>query len=401
MVPHLREDFNRCFSAEKYQKFLRELDEAAGVHVDFRVCETPVFMPAEIRLSFTQAATELAQQVSRPEYLRASLAAVPEAFRVPNDDDHPLFLAIDFAITQDENGQYIPRLIELQGFPSLYAYQVVLCQSFINAYELGNLKYLPGDLSEAGYLRLFREALLAGQDPENVILMEIEPEKQKTAVDFACTERFTGVKAVCVTKIKKRGRKLYYAANGKEIPIHRIYNRVIVDEFVRKGVQSAFDFRDELAVEWAGHPNWYFRISKFSMPFLDHPSVPRTFFLNMLERYPEPLSQYVLKPLFSFAGSGVVIDVTREQLDAIPANDRSNYILQEKITYAPLIKTLDEPARAEIRMMFLWQEEPRLVNWLARLSKGKMMGVDFNNNKTWIGSSGCLYEAEDRVSRQG
>lgn len=393
MVPRLRDDFNRRFSAENYQKFLRELDEAAGAHVDFRVCETPVFMPAEVRLHLQQAALELAQQVSRPEYLRASIAAVPEAFRVPNDDNHPLFLAIDFALTQNENGQLEPRLIELQGFPSLYAYQVVLCQSFIKAYELGNLKYLLGDLTEAEYLILFKEALIGGHDPENVILMEIEPEEQKTAVDFVCTERFTGVKAVCVTKIKKRGGKLYYFDKGREIPIHRIYNRVIIDEFVKKNIRIEFDFRDDLAVEWAGHPNWYFRISKFSMPYLDHPAVPRTFFLNALERYPEPLSNYVLKPLFSFAGSGVIIDVTREQLEAIPAQERSNYILQEKITYAPLIKTPDEPAKAEIRMMFIWQEKPRLVNWLARLSKGKMMGVDFNKNKTWIGSSGCLYEA--------
>lgn len=393
MVPRLRDDFNRRFTAENYQKFLRELDEAAGAHVDFRVCETPVFMPAEVRLHLQQAALELAQQVSRPEYLRASIAAVPEAFRVPNDDNHPLFLAIDFALTENENGQLEPRLIELQGFPSLYAYQVVLCQSFIKAYELGNLKYLLGDLTEAEYLLLFKEALLAGHDPENVILMEIEPEKQKTAVDFVCTERFTGVKAVCVTKIKKRGGKLYYFDKGREIPIHRIYNRVIIDEFVKKNIRIGFDFRDDLAVEWAGHPNWYFRISKFSMPYLDHPAVPRTFFLNALERYPEPLSNYVLKPLFSFAGSGVIIDVTRGQLEAIPAQERSNYILQEKIAYAPLIKTPDEPAKAEIRMMFIWQEKPRLVNWLARLSKGKMMGVDFNKNKTWIGSSGCLYEA--------
>lgn len=393
MVPRLRDDFNRRFSTEKYQKFLRALDDAAGAHVDFRVCETPVFMPAEVRLHLQHAAQELAQQVSRPEYLRASIAAVPEAFRVPNDDDHPLFLAIDFALTQNERGQLEPRLIELQGFPSLYAYQVVLCQSFIKAYDLGNLNYLLGDLSEAEYLHQLREALLGGHDPANVILMEIEPEKQKTAVDFVCTERFTGVKAVCVTKIKKRGGRLYYFDEGREISIHRIYNRVIIDEFVKKNIQIEFDFRDNLAVEWAGHPNWYFRISKFSMPFLDHPSVPRTFFLHALERYPEPLGHYVLKPLFSFAGSGVVIDVTREQLDAIPAQERSNYILQEKITYAPLIKTPEEPAKVEIRMMFIWREKPRLVNWLARLSKGKMMGVDFNKNKTWIGSSGCLYEA--------
>lgn len=392
MVPHLRDDFNRRFTAARYQNFLKMLDEAAGAKVEFRVCETPVFMPEAVRLNFQQAALELMQQVSQPAYLAASLAAVPAAFRVPHDDEHPLFLAIDFAITQDDNGRMQPKLIELQGFPSLYAYQLVLCQTFMRAYELGELRYLLDDLSEAEYLRMFRTALLAGHDPENVILMEIEPEQQKTAVDFVCTERFTGVKAVCITQVKKRGRRLFYTASGREIPIHRIYNRVIIDEFVKKGLPIAFDFRDDLEVEWAGHPNWYFRISKFSLPYLDHPAVPRTFFLHTLERYPEPLSHYVLKPLFSFAGSGVVIDLSRDQLDAIPAAERRNYILQEKISYAPVIQTPNEPAKAEIRMMLIWHDQPRLVNWLARLSKGKMMGVDYNKNKDWIGSSGCLYE---------
>ncbi|MDZ7266673.1 MAG: hypothetical protein ONB48_02590 [candidate division KSB1 bacterium] len=392
MVPHLRDDFNRRFTAARYQHFLATLTQAAGSTVDFRVCETPVFLPPAMRLGFQQAARELVQLISQPAYLAASQAAVPPAFHVPHDDDHPLFLAIDFAVTRDERGQLQPRLIELQGFPSLYAYQLVLCQSYVRAYGLGELRYLPDDLSETEYLRLLRQALLAGHDPENVILMEIEPEKQKTAVDFVCTERFTGVKAVCITRVQKRGRRLFYRANGREIAIHRIYNRVIVDEFVKKGLPIAFDFRDDLEVEWAGHPNWYFRISKFSLPYLDHPVVPRTYFLHTLEHYPEPLSDYVLKPLFSFAGSGVVIDVSREQLDAIPAAERHNYILQEKISYAPVIQTPDEPARVEIRMMFLWQDRPRLVNWLARLSKGKMMGVDYNKNKEWIGSSGCLYE---------
>ncbi len=392
MLPNLRDDFNRRFTAARYQGFLKMLEEAAGAKVEFRVCETPVFMPEAVRLRFEQTARELVDQLRRPAYLNESLAAVPAAFRVPHDDAHPLFLAIDFAVTRENNGELQPKLIELQGFPSLYAYQLVLCQTYLRAYELGPLRYLLDGLHEAEYVRLFREALLAGHDPENVVLMEIEPEKQKTAVDFACTERLTGVKAVCITRIKKRGRRLFYQANGREIAIERIYNRVIVDEFIKKGIAIDFDFRDDLEVEWAGHPNWYFRISKFSLPHLNHPAVPRTFFLHTLAHYPEPLSQYILKPLYSFAGSGVVIDLSREQLDAIPAAERHNYILQEKISYAPVIKTPDEAAKVEIRMMFIWQKRPRLVNWLARLSKGKMMGVDYNKNKEWIGSSGCLYE---------
>jgi uncharacterized protein (UPF0248 family) len=223
--------------------------------------------------------------------------------------------------------------------------------------------------------------------------MEIQPEKQKTACDFYCTARFTGVKAVCITTIKKRGKKLFYQKNGKEIPIHRIFNRVIVDEFIKKDIAIDFDFREELDVEWAGHPNWYFRMSKFSLPFLRHRHVPRAYFLNQLERYPEKLENYVLKPLFSFAGSGVKIDVTAADLDAVLPEERVFHLLQEKIEYGPVIKTPDAASKVEVRMMLLWLDQPQVVTTLARLSQGKMLGVDFNKNKTWVGASCCLFEA--------
>jgi uncharacterized protein (UPF0248 family) len=222
--------------------------------------------------------------------------------------------------------------------------------------------------------------------------MEIQPEKQKTACDFYCTARFTGVKPVCITTVKKRGNKLYYRKNGKEIPVHRIYNRVIVDEFVKKNIAIDFDFRDELEVEWAGHPNWYFRLSKFSLPYLSHRHVPRAYFLSRLQHYPENLENYVLKPLFSFAGSGVKIEVTPADLDAIPPAQRPYHLLQEKIEYGPVIKTPDAASKVEVRVMFLWLDRPVAVTTLARLSQGKMLGVDFNKNKTWVGASCCLFE---------
>ncbi len=392
MIPALREQYNRQFSREKYQKFLHALEAAVGAKVEFRVCETPVFLPRALLAEMQGAAMEIMAQLAAPEYLQASHRAVPLAFRVPKDDAHPVFLAIDFAITIEKDGRLAPRLIELQGFPSLYAFQMVLSQTYQRQFGYEYLRYLLNGLSESDYIKMFRQAVVGEHDPETVILMEIEPEKQKTAVDFYCTERFTGVKAVGITTIKKRGHRLYYHHNGKETPIHRIYNRVIVDEFLKKGIQCEFDFRDELEVEWAGHPNWYFRLSKFSLPFLRHPTVPRATFLHQLERYPEDLHSFVLKPLFSFAGSGVLIEVTREALDAIPARERENYLLQEKIEYGPVIRTPNEPSKIEIRMLFFWTDELRAVSTLARLSKGKMLGVDYNKNKDWVGASASLFE---------
>ncbi|MGH7597138.1 MAG: hypothetical protein ACREOI_12350 [bacterium] len=392
MIPSFRAQFNAQFTEAKYQAFLRALDDAAGTKIDFRVCETPVFLPKALLQELQQAAMEIIGQLNTPEYLRESGKAVPERYRVPNEDSHPLFVQVDFAVTLDENGKLAPKLIELQGFPSLYGFQIVLTQTFQRMFDLSHLEFLLGGITKQRYVDLLKRALLGKHDPENVILMEIDPEKQKTACDFVCTERFTGVKPVNITEIKKRGKKLFYLKNAKETPIHRVYNRVIVDEFIKKNIACDFDFCDELEVEWAGHPNWYFRMSKFSLPHLRHPAVPRAYFLDQLERYPQPLENYVLKPLFSFAGSGVKIDVTPADLDAISPADRPFHLLQEKIEYGPVIKTPDAASKVEVRMMFLWLDKPMPVTTLARLSQGKMLGVDFNKNKTWVGASCCLFE---------
>ncbi len=391
MVPELRKTYNAQFTHEKYHHFLKELDAAVGMKIDFRVCETPVFLSRDLLLEMQTAAAEIIRQLNTPTYFRESLRAVPERYRVPNEDSHPLFLAIDFAITRSEHGKLTPKLIELQGFPSLYGFQIVLSQTFQRLFDLQRLNFLLSGLTRDRYITILKRALLGNHDPENVILMEIQPQTQKTAPDFYCTEKFTGVKAVCITSLKKRGRKLYYRKDGKEIPVQRIYNRVIVDEFVKKNIAIDFDFRDDLDVEWAGHPNWYFRISKFSIPFLQHPNVPRAFFLNEVESYPADLHNFVLKPLFSFAGSGVKVEITAADLDAIPEPERSNYLLQEKIDYTPVIETPNEPSKVEVRMMFIWPDEPLAVTTLARLSKGKMMGVDYNKNKDWVGASCCLF----------
>ena len=391
MIPQLRKQFNSNFTNEKYHELTKKLDEAVGTHVDFRICETPVFLPSHFVEDLQNISLELIQQLMSPTYLHDSMRAVPDRYKTLNDDEHPTFLAIDFAITKNKEGLVEPKLIELQGFPSLLGYQLVLPKIYQKVFDLPNLKYLLNGLSERDYIAIFRKAVVGDHNPENVILMEIEPEKQKTYPDFLCVQQIIGVKPICVTVIKKRGRKLYYNDNGKDIPIHRIFNRLIVDEFIKKNIQCEFDFRDDLEVEWAGHPNWFFRISKFSLPYLNHPVVPRAFFLHQLERYPEPLDQFVLKPLYSFAGSGVIVELSKDDLDAIAEPDRPNYLLQEKIEYAPIVETPNEPSKVEVRMLIVWTDELRVMTTLARFSKGKMMGVDYNKNKDWVGSSCCFF----------
>lgn len=390
MIPELREKFNANFTEEKHQQFLQSLETAANSRIEFRPCETPVFLPTELLAGMEQSAKEIIAQLRTPEYFAASSRAIPAAFKAPNKGAQPHFIQVDFAVTLDAGGRFSHRLIELQGCASLYAFQFILPQVYKQYYDLNGLNYLLGNLSDEGYIELLRSVILRGHAPEQVVLMEIDPLHQKTLPDFRATEKLLGIPFVCISEIDKRGSRLFYNRKGREVEIRRIYNRVIIDELVRKAVRIKFDLRDDLDVEWAGHPNWYFRMSKFSLPFLRHPAVPRAWFLDQLDDYPEDLNNFVLKPLFSFAGSGVKVNITREDLNAVPPDERSNFLLQEKVAYAPVIKTLDEPSKVEVRLMFLWPEdamEPMAVNTLTRLSKGAMMGVDFNKNKTWVGSS--------------
>lgn len=390
MIPELRRQFNANFSEAKHQQFLQALDAAVGVHIEFRPCETPVFLPSDFLATMQQAAQEIVAQLGTPEYQAASTRAIPAAFHAPNEGAHPHFIQVDFAVTRATDGKLAPQLIELQGCASLYAFQYVLPRVYQQFYDLPGLAYLLNNLSDDDYLAVLQSLLLGEHAPEQVILMEIDPQQQKTLPDFTANEKLFGIPVVNIRELRKRGHKLFYDRQGREVEVRRIYNRVIIDELVRKGVRADFDFRDELDVEWVGHPNWYFRMSKFSLPFLRHWAAPRAWFLDQLREYPADLENFVLKPLFSFAGAGVRVNITRADLDAVPAPERANYLLQEKVIYAPVIETPDEPSKVEVRVMFIWPEaapQPLPVTTLTRLSKGQMMGVDFNKNKAWVGSS--------------
>ena len=390
MIPHLREKFNSEFKQETYNNFLTELNSILKYPVDFRVAETPIFLPDSLKSEIITACNGLLEQIGSDNFKNKSREAIPKEFEVPNTSDHPEFLQIDFAICKTSDGNYTPKLIELQGFPSVYSYQFYLHKLFDEYYNLdNNLSPYFSSLDADTYKQKLKNIIVGDSNPENVILLEIQPEKQKTRIDFSATEELFGITTVSISDVIQEGKKLYYQKANKKIPIERIYNRVIFDEVERKNVSFSFDFRDELDVKWVSHPNWFYLISKYSLPMLKGECVPDCFFLNKSNAVPDDLTRYVLKPLFSFAGHGVDVDITKEKLEAI--TDPENYILQQKIEYAPVIKTPDEYSKVEIRMMFFWDEEPLLVNNLVRMSKGKMMGVDFNKNKTWVGSSLALH----------
>lgn len=388
MIKELRKQFNQNFSENNYNNFLTDLNSGLKYPTDFRVCETPLFLSDQLTKHLIVGCDDIITQIKDESFLKKSEDAVPQHLNIPGVTDIPHFLQIDFAIAI-ENGELIPKLIELQAFPSLYGYQWYFDKVLRKYFTIPEkfTAYFNG-LEENSYRQLLKSILIADSDPENVILLEIHPEEQKTRIDFAATEELTGIKTVCMTRVFKKGYKLYYNSDGKEIPVDRIYNRVIFDELDRKDIKFNFDLKDDINVYWTSHPNWFFKISKFSLPQLKGKNVPECYFLSDLDSYPDDLENFVLKPLFSFAGLGVDVEVTRAKLDSI--GNKENYILQRKIEYAPLIETPDGYSKVEIRMMFLWENKnksPLMVNNLIRTSKGKMMGVDFNKNKTWVGSS--------------
>lgn len=465
MIRELRADFNARWTPERYRAFLAHLDRRAGTPVKFRVSETPCFLPQALvdRLAATGAEL-LRQLIENPAYRAASDATIPPEFRAPNEAPAPLFAAVDFNLVRNAAGELEPRLIELQGFPSLYGFQTAFAQSYIEAYGLdASLRVIPDGSSLEIYCDRLRRAILGGHDPQNVVLMEIHPLEQKTLPDFVVTERITGIRTVCITEIEKQGRELFYRRDGRRTPIRRIYNRVIVDELQRKQVTLPFRYTDVLDVEWAGHPNWFFRISKFSLPYLQHPCVPRTCFLDAFDfsaapsdaaaakapegrqaiaqgaspgpeggaQRPASLSQadaepaplraqhhlmplpadlenYVLKPLYSFAGLGVVVGPARADLDSIPASRRHDYILQERMRFEPVIETPHGPTQAEIRVLYILPEQQgargeglgaregsghsplHLGPLIIRMGRGKMMGVDHNRDLEWVGASAAL-----------
>jgi hypothetical protein len=404
MEPGLRAQFNADFTAEKYAALLRCVNEATKWPADFRVSETPIFLTREFTDEAVYAANEIAAQTQTPEFNMHSASAIPPGLEVPNESEHPEFLIVDLAVCE-EGHRLTPRLIELQAFPSLFGFQFLLLGCMRKAYPAipRNWTSSFGGIKDDQYIDILRRTILADSKPENVILLEIEPEKQKTRIDFAATELLLGIQSVCVTAIKKRGQQLFYDRNGTETRIDRIYNRVIFDELERRAeLKLQFSFQDELDVAWIPHPNWYYRISKHSLPFLKTAHTSPAFFANEFPALAkataggparENIEDYVLKPLYSFAGLGVDMEPTLEKLSRL--TNPHHWILQKKVEYASFVQTIEGPkSKAELRMMFVWSEqgEPVLLNNLVRMSQGKMMGVNFNKDKTWVGSSIALHD---------
>lgn len=396
MIKALREKFNAAYSKEKYDAYMQKIEGLHPGSLDFRNAETPVFVPKDFKDKMLSACDDIIDVITDPNFKSITERGIPADVKVPNENGHSHFVVFDFGVCENEAGELEPQLIEMQGFPTLFAFQAFHSEITAEYADLpANFSpYLSGYNKES-YLQLLKEIIVGDLDPKHVVLLEIFPEQQKTRIDFYCTEQVLGIKMLCLTDLIAEGTKLYYNNNGEKTEIKRIYNRLIFDDLQKQeGLPPVIDLTQHYDVEWVPHPNWFYRISKFTLPFIHNPYVPETFFLNEIKQLPSDLENYVLKPLFSFAGMGVVIDVTQADIDAV--KDPENWILQRKVKYADVIVTPDGPAKAEIRLFFFWKDgwdKPKAVHNLARLSKGKMIGTRYNKDKEWVGGSVAFFES--------
>jgi hypothetical protein len=393
----IRTSFNKNFTHEKYLRFLKKLDDATDHKVEFRVAETPIFLTDDFKNKLISAGNDIIKTILQPDFKQLTDRAIPEKWNVANENDHPHFIALDFGVCKGEKGSIVPKLIELQGFPSLYGFQSFLGDSYKEIFNLSDecSVYFNG-LDKESYTDLLRRTIIGPYQTDEVVLMDFNAPQQKTAIDFYITHNMLGIPVVSLSDLQQEGNQLFYESNGEKKRIKRIYNRLIFDEIDNDPeiFDKVVDIRQPLDLEWITHPNWFYRISKFTIPFLTGDYIPKTEFLHLLKAVPADLQNYVLKPLFSFAGQGVIIDVTADDIHNIA--DPENWILQEKVKYEPVIQAPDDGVKAEIRLLYLWPDgdaKPTLSINLARLSRGEMIGVRYNKDFDWVGGTVAFSKA--------
>ncbi len=409
VLPALRHAFNTRFRPEDYRRLLDHLSDVTHTRIGFRVAETPIFLPVDLLSSMAHIGIEITHSLlSNPDYLAASAAVIPERSRIPGETPHPHFMTADFGLVRSADGSMKPMLVELQAFPSIHAFVSLLAEAYRDTYNLDpSLRCFLGGHTESTFSGTLTQIILNNHDPENVVLLEIDPERQKTLADFRLTAGRLGIRILDVRNLipDNHSHRLFYRNGHRLVPIHRIYNRIVPEELASKIAQNQlqlpFDLREPFNVEWIGHPNWYYRLSKFALPWLRHPSVPPAVFLDQWlngsghDLLPDDLSNLVLKPLFSFGGQDIRFHPALSDLKSIPPTQRPGYLLQKKMDFLRCIETPCGPTQPEIRILYLWPDSGQIspVLTLVRMGRKAMMGITQNQALDWAGASVAFFPA--------
>ena len=170
--------------------------------------------------SLASTGNELVSQIlDNADAMAAADGAVPDRFKGDGAETLPTFVQVDFGLVRAADGSIEPKLVELQAFASLYGFQLVVAEAYRDAFGLpASLGVFLDGLDADSYHSLVANAIVGDHDPAEVVLMEIEPHKQKTWPDFVVTEQMWGVRAVDVSEVHREGRRLYYRRDGKATP---------------------------------------------------------------------------------------------------------------------------------------------------------------------------------------
>ncbi|MBS1656310.1 MAG: hypothetical protein JSU05_15765, partial [Bacteroidetes bacterium] len=154
MIPGVRQSFNQQFTKEKYAAYLQELNSVYPGAIEFRISETAVFIPKTFTKKIIDACESIVDIITDPDFKKLTEKAIPEKLKVPGENDHSHFIAFDFGICINQSGEYEPQLIEMQGFPSLFAWEVMIDDIFRNHFPVPEnySAYLGGHTRES-YIR--------------------------------------------------------------------------------------------------------------------------------------------------------------------------------------------------------------------------------------------------------
>jgi len=155
MIKEIRKEFNQNFTKEKYEAFLHELNNVHPGAIEFRVAETPVFVPKDFTKKMIDACESIVDIIVDPKFKELTKNAIPKQLQVPGENDHSHFIAFDFGICINEAGEYEPQLIEMQGFPTLFAYEILLDDVFRKHFPVhDNFSTYLGKYDKETYLKL-------------------------------------------------------------------------------------------------------------------------------------------------------------------------------------------------------------------------------------------------------
>jgi len=279
----------------------------------FKATSSEVFLfPKELKSELIEAATGITNQLFSSRVLTLAESNITDNsnildFRSYKNLPEPYFMTIDLAYAPGGGTNF--KLIEAQAFLSI-------SHMFFEHYS----KLL--DLNRDVFLNFeaYQHFLRKIQNNHSILLEDC-PWEQKTAIDFHLLQKQASIEV-----LNFRGILGSHALKEK-----LIYNRLIFADLTAQEFANAKISLSGLPnARWLHHPDWYYFVSKSSLPYITSPWAAQSFLVADKPLNFEPKSNaWVLKPLFDYGCSGVNLNPSRTDIENVDAP--KEWLLQQKI----------------------------------------------------------------------